>query len=51
VSVVITARGLITRYGGVLAVDDLSFEVTPGAVTGFLGANGAGKSTTMRSRL
>jgi ABC-2 type transport system ATP-binding protein len=29
-------------------VDDLSFTVEPGAVTGFIGANGAGKSTTMR---
>jgi ABC-2 type transport system ATP-binding protein len=45
---VISARGLTKRYGDVLAVEDLSFEVTPGAVTGFLGANGAGKSTTMR---
>ena len=44
----ISARGLTKRYGDVLAVNDLSFEVTPGAVTGFLGANGAGKSTTMR---
>jgi ABC-2 type transport system ATP-binding protein len=45
---VISARGLTKRYGAVLAVDDLSFDVEPGAVTGFLGANGAGKSTTMR---
>ncbi|WP_232666179.1 ABC transporter ATP-binding protein [Pseudonocardia sp. TRM90224] len=44
----ISARGLTKRYGDVLAVDDLSFDVRPGAVTGFLGANGAGKSTTMR---
>jgi ABC-2 type transport system ATP-binding protein len=44
----IEARGLTKRYGSVLAVDDLSFDVTPGHVTGFLGPNGAGKSTTMR---
>ncbi|SHL37619.1 ABC-2 type transport system ATP-binding protein [Pseudonocardia thermophila] len=44
----ITVAGLTKRYGDVLAVDDLSFTVEPGAVTGFLGANGAGKSTTMR---
>ncbi|TFV67209.1 UNVERIFIED_ORG: ABC transporter ATP-binding protein [Bacillus sp. AZ43] len=44
----IEVRGLTKRYGGVLAVDDLSFAVEPGAVTGFLGPNGAGKSTTMR---
>jgi len=45
---VITVRGLSKRYGVVHAVDDLTFEVEPGAVTGFLGPNGAGKSTTMR---
>jgi ABC-2 type transport system ATP-binding protein len=39
---------LSKRYGGKLAVDDLSFSVAPGEVLGFLGANGAGKSTTMR---
>lgn len=44
----IQVQGLTKRYGEVLAVDDLTFDVTPGAVTGFLGANGAGKSTTMR---
>ncbi|EHR53839.1 ABC-type multidrug transport system, ATPase component [Saccharomonospora marina XMU15] len=44
----IEARGLTKRYGKTLAVDDLSFKVTPGRVTGFLGPNGAGKSTTMR---
>lgn len=47
----ISARGLTKRFGDVLAVDDLSFDVEPGAVTGFLGANGAGKSTTMRMTL
>ena len=44
----IEVRGLTKRYGGTLAVDDLSFTVRPGIVTGFLGPNGAGKSTTMR---
>jgi len=39
---------LSKRYGEKLAVDDLSFAVSPGEVLGFLGANGAGKSTTMR---
>jgi ABC-2 type transport system ATP-binding protein len=39
---------LSKRYGDKLAVDDLSFSVAPGEVLGFLGANGAGKSTTMR---
>jgi ABC-2 type transport system ATP-binding protein len=45
---VIEARNLSKRYGGKLAVDNLSFTVVPGRVTGFLGPNGAGKSTTMR---
>lgn len=44
----ISVRNLTKRYGGTLAVDDLSFDVEPGRVTGFLGPNGAGKSTTMR---
>jgi ABC-2 type transport system ATP-binding protein len=45
---VIEARGLTKRFGDVIAVDDLSFDVVPGRVTGFLGPNGSGKSTTMR---
>jgi ABC-2 type transport system ATP-binding protein len=44
----IEARELTKRYGPVLAVDALSFDVRPGVVTGFLGPNGSGKSTTMR---
>ncbi len=44
----ITTKHLSKRYGEKLAVDDLSFSVAPGEVLGFLGANGAGKSTTMR---
>ncbi|MFG2091330.1 MULTISPECIES: ABC transporter ATP-binding protein [unclassified Spirillospora] len=44
----IEAENLTKRYGGKVAVDDLSFTVAPGRVTGFLGPNGAGKSTTMR---
>jgi ABC-2 type transport system ATP-binding protein len=44
----IEVRALTKRYGKTIAVDDLSFEVHPGAVTGFLGPNGAGKSTTLR---
>ncbi|HEX5621517.1 MAG TPA: ATP-binding cassette domain-containing protein, partial [Solirubrobacteraceae bacterium] len=44
----IEASGLWKRYGSTLAVEDLSFTVHPGRVTGFAGPNGAGKSTTMR---
>ncbi|MDQ3152199.1 MAG: ATP-binding cassette domain-containing protein, partial [Actinomycetota bacterium] len=35
-------------FGPVAAVTDLSFTVEPGAVTGFLGPNGSGKTTTLR---
>ena len=47
----IECRNLSKRYGGRMAVDDLSFDVRSGAVTGFLGPNGAGKSTTLRLML
>jgi ABC-2 type transport system ATP-binding protein len=45
---VIEVRALTKRYGEMLAVDRLTFDVRPGVVTGFLGPNGSGKSTTMR---
>jgi ABC-2 type transport system ATP-binding protein len=45
---VIEARELTKRYGGTTAVDSLSSTIAPGTVTGFLGLNGVGKSTTMR---
>src|SRR5712664_351303 len=44
----ITTKNLSKHYGARLAVDDLTFSVSPGEVLGFLGPNGAGKSTTMR---
>ena len=44
----IEVKELTKRYGSTLAVDALSFDLRPGTVTGFLGANGSGKSTTMR---
>jgi ABC-2 type transport system ATP-binding protein len=42
---------LTKRYGAVTAVDDLSFTLEPGSITGFVGVNGAGKSTTLRMLL
>jgi ABC-2 type transport system ATP-binding protein len=47
----IEVRDLTKRYGSTVAVDALSFDLRPGVVTGFLGLNGSGKSTTMRLML
>ena len=44
----ISVRGVTKRFGRLTAVEDLSLEVHPGVVTGFLGPNDAGKSTTLR---
>ncbi|HUR07027.1 MAG TPA: ATP-binding cassette domain-containing protein, partial [Nonomuraea sp.] len=44
----IEVAGLRKRFGHTMALDGMSFTVTPGQVTGFVGPNGAGKSTTMR---
>lgn len=45
---IITAEGLTKRFGHFTAVDAISFEVKQGEIFGFLGANGAGKTTAMR---
>jgi len=47
-SKVITAVNLTKRFGHFTAVDDISFDVERGEIFGFLGANGAGKTTAMR---
>lgn len=46
--VIISANKLTKRFGDFVAVDHISFEVNRGEIFGFLGANGAGKTTAMR---
>jgi ABC-2 type transport system ATP-binding protein len=51
VSAVIVTRGLVKRYGRLRAVDGIDLDVQAGDVYGFLGANGSGKTTTVRMLL
>ncbi|HXX82990.1 MAG TPA: ribosome-associated ATPase/putative transporter RbbA [Casimicrobiaceae bacterium] len=46
--VVIEAHGLTQRFGDFVAVDHVNFRIERGEIFGFLGANGCGKSTTMK---
>jgi len=48
---IISASHLTRRFGSFTAVDDVSFEVDPGQVIGYLGPNGSGKTTTIRMLL
>jgi hypothetical protein len=48
---VIESYGLTKQYGPFAAVTNLTFEVSPHRITGFLGRNGAGKSTTIKMLL
>ncbi|HEV7211182.1 MAG TPA: ABC transporter ATP-binding protein [Blastococcus sp.] len=48
---VIVTRGLVKQFGRLRAVDGIDLDVQPGDVYGFLGANGSGKTTTVRMLL
>ncbi|MGY1724144.1 ATP-binding cassette domain-containing protein [Blastococcus sp. SYSU DS0533] len=50
-SAVIATRGLVKQYGRLHAVDGIDLDVREGDVYGFLGANGSGKTTTVRMLL
>lgn len=45
---ILSVRELTKRFGGFTAVDRITFSVARGEIFGFLGANGAGKTTAMR---
>lgn len=48
---IVTVKNFQMRFGQKTVIEDLSFEVAPGEVFGFLGSNGSGKTTTIRALL
>ena len=46
--IIIRVRNLVKKFGNFIANDNLSFDVYKGEIFGFLGANGAGKTTAIR---
>ncbi|MBC7258214.1 MAG: ATP-binding cassette domain-containing protein, partial [Chloroflexi bacterium] len=45
--VILSAQGLVKRFGGVVALDGCSFDIRKGSITGLIGPNGSGKSTAI----
>ena len=45
----LSASAVTVRFGGITAIDDVSFDVRPGELLGLIGPNGAGKTTMMRA--
>ena len=46
---IVQARGLVKRYGRVVALDNADFDLLPGEILGVIGDNGAGKSSLIRA--
>jgi len=49
VAPLLSVRNLTVHFGGIVAIDDLSFDIAPGELLGLIGPNGAGKTTVMRA--
>ena len=47
-SPLLAVHGLTKRFGGLVAVKDIGFDIRPGEILGLIGPNGSGKSTVMK---
>jgi ABC-2 type transport system ATP-binding protein len=48
---IVELKSVSKKFGGFVALDDVSFSVLPGSIVGLIGPNGAGKTTTLKSML
>ena len=44
----LSVRGLVKRFGGLVAVNGIDLDISPGEILGLIGPNGSGKSTVMK---